>query len=1034
MKTKINEEPIDFTSEEDLKVKVILPYLNSLGIDLSEISLEKSFSIILGKSEYKKKANRISGRLDILCKRGSNNLFIIEVKADKHKITSEDIDQGISYARLAHPIAPFVIITNGKETQIFDSIKKIELKGENIAAESVFWANGCELTAGYEINLRYEALKHFIGYSIENLKLFSRSQYEGRMLPLKGDNKKYIPELFLPREEINNYFREFMESNSTCFALIGESGVGKTNYICSLVEKFSEDYIVLFFNTGELIRSITDSIKEDFNWIFSPQLEPSEIIRRLKYLSNACKHKVCIFFDAIDEAHSKEFVLDLNDFVRKLNEFKNIKICVSCKINEWDKFLIHKGNPTSISEYMFSIINKYDVISDKHNSETNKRKGLIINRFNQNEIKVLDKMYQSYYKYQGELLGNIKDECKLGFMLRVVAEVYQNLSLPNVIDTIKLFEKYLDMKFCKIDKSEIAINYLIEIGKILLKNGAKSDLLFYHQIEESELREHLKLSVNDENLPELFSYNILNKIEAGYGQKFIGFYYSKIQDYVVAVLVLRLPFLSNEDFRKTIPALFKNPSAQSAISWYSLIANEGHKEIFLEYKQTRALIFLNEYIYIIEKCFPNLKDKFEPYTSDKIGIVISNMHHSYGFYSLNGNRQNLVVVDFAPEDSITSDMTGRHTSDFFKLGVQTVKYNRDNFITINPKEAAIEDIQKQLEKIVEKGQLNESNNIDLNIEKIFLILFYYGKQLNLPTPTQQIYNFLPRYNHLIPIDCKKIKNQILFFYAFLHCKDVYTQKLLDSNKIPVSNHGNIISYSVDNKLINYEEIHQQTINMLNENKPIPIVRISGDFPPFSVLLESLKIVSNKYEVIKEPILPEPNIPIDEINKKIIQSGRYLYNNSDAIISQYSDEQLKKYLESFYTLYISEYKILVETCFNFFKDKLPLYSSLPVHLYVEALTNKTNNWTLKYCIMKVKPENTVIEVVINPSLSKFNSIDDDIFEGCSAMGLENIFSNEHNFFSIDNRLNLNRVNGFCVIRNWVYGKIFEELKYILENIE
>src|SRR5687768_7476732 len=97
-------------NEEEIRGKLLLPFLNDLGFDVSEISLEKSFSIRLGRSKH-----IITGRSDILCKRNGINLFIIELKKDSISIEQEDIEQGISYARLlTDNIAPFTIITNGK--------------------------------------------------------------------------------------------------------------------------------------------------------------------------------------------------------------------------------------------------------------------------------------------------------------------------------------------------------------------------------------------------------------------------------------------------------------------------------------------------------------------------------------------------------------------------------------------------------------------------------------------------------------------------------------------------------------------------------------------------------------------------------------------------------------------------------------------------------------------------------------------------------------------------------------------------------
>jgi type I site-specific restriction endonuclease len=147
-------------NEEEIRSKLLLPYLNDLGFDLSEILLEKSFTIRLGKSKHP-----IKGRSDILCKRNGKNLFIIELKNDSISINQEDIEQGISYARLlTDNIAPFTIITNGKTTRIFDSISREELTGTEIFKQSSYWQNGCTLSTDIDLQIRYEALKNFVGF------------------------------------------------------------------------------------------------------------------------------------------------------------------------------------------------------------------------------------------------------------------------------------------------------------------------------------------------------------------------------------------------------------------------------------------------------------------------------------------------------------------------------------------------------------------------------------------------------------------------------------------------------------------------------------------------------------------------------------------------------------------------------------------------------------------------------------------------------------------------------------------------------
>ena len=65
-------------------------------------------------------------------------------------MTDEDRDQAVSYARLVHPIAPYAIITNAKETKIYDSVSK-----DCLSPEDLVLVDGREVTLPDD--LRYEA-------------------------------------------------------------------------------------------------------------------------------------------------------------------------------------------------------------------------------------------------------------------------------------------------------------------------------------------------------------------------------------------------------------------------------------------------------------------------------------------------------------------------------------------------------------------------------------------------------------------------------------------------------------------------------------------------------------------------------------------------------------------------------------------------------------------------------------------------------------------------------------------------------------
>jgi predicted type IV restriction endonuclease len=87
-------------NEETIKNTIILPYFQALGFDKSQLEFETSFTIRLGIFTYKIEGakDKTTGRLDILFKKNGENLFVVETKAEGHKITNDDKLQAISYA------------------------------------------------------------------------------------------------------------------------------------------------------------------------------------------------------------------------------------------------------------------------------------------------------------------------------------------------------------------------------------------------------------------------------------------------------------------------------------------------------------------------------------------------------------------------------------------------------------------------------------------------------------------------------------------------------------------------------------------------------------------------------------------------------------------------------------------------------------------------------------------------------------------------------------------------------------------------
>ena len=272
MKSKKTSE----MNEETFKNRIIVPFLDSIGYHAEQLSFEDNFTLKLGKNTIKKK-DYISGRLDILVLLDNEPFIIWELKREKHEITSEEINQAISYSRLTEQITPFTIVSNGDETHIYNTITKKEIKKDELNTDLV----NCSFNEA--IKLKKEALVDIICYSNDNLTKFI-NRINNRELDRLRDNK-YIKELYVERKNIHDKFNEFLNNDKKIFFINGNSGIGKTNIICNLVESNMNNNTILFYTSCFIEKSILNSLLEDFNFAFDEQLYYRQLFNIINLLS-----------------------------------------------------------------------------------------------------------------------------------------------------------------------------------------------------------------------------------------------------------------------------------------------------------------------------------------------------------------------------------------------------------------------------------------------------------------------------------------------------------------------------------------------------------------------------------------------------------------------------------------------------------------------------------------------------------------------------------------------------------------------------
>ncbi|WHT39461.1 type I restriction enzyme HsdR N-terminal domain-containing protein [Myroides sp. mNGS23_01] len=336
-------------SEDDLRTKIIYPWLRGNGISDKDIRVEHSINIQLGKG-----IRNINSRADVLVKNSQGqNLFIIEVKRPKHKLKDEDKTQAISYARSLSDsdggIAPFSVLTNGIESKIFDSISGERIDGDIVLSNHPYLKEGFKISADAIKEKAAEALEYLISVCSENLYIFCKAQVEDKMQLLKSDDiysgRKYIPELYVQREknnqELDNRISDKLD-NPNVVLVNGSPQQGKTCFVCNRVEYYlSKGYFVMFYPAISLKKGLLYEILEDFQWEFKQEFTAQSIINKITKIVKQTGKKAILFIDGWNEMSQN--AIELNNECKRIDS-KEIKIVLSTTSSSLDRLLIDQAD------------------------------------------------------------------------------------------------------------------------------------------------------------------------------------------------------------------------------------------------------------------------------------------------------------------------------------------------------------------------------------------------------------------------------------------------------------------------------------------------------------------------------------------------------------------------------------------------------------------------------------------------------------------------------------------------------------------
>jgi hypothetical protein len=926
-------------TEEDLRSLLVMPYLSALGIGPDRIRTEQSFTLRLGHHVVVKDASRksVGGRLDVLVTNDRQEpLFVAELKRESEPLTEEDRDQGISYARLMTPMAPFVLLTNGREARVYDTVTTGELTAEAIPGRWSEWCAGRVLAGADSLRLRHEALQHFISYSEENLRIFLAAQRRSRMASLRGEpgtlEKKYLPDVYVPRSGAEGAIREFLRGESSAFVLAGPSGSGKTNEMCAQAERLSEEYPLLFLNGTELHGSLANWVADEFNWHFSEHLTLPQICSRLATFADRAGRPFLIVVDAIDEAALAEGPRALSGLADHLAAFGGrVRLVLSLKNSEWPRFARLGGNESPLARHT------YRPAAEPEGEPAARPVGtrvpvpsFALEHFSTAERDAAVECYRDSFRLVGrfphELLRAVRDP----FLLRMVAEAYAGggAELPWDMGEAEILRRYLTQKLEKLDDERARVDVLqgaVALARTLLQApydpvdrrarewGLDGEASRPQTVPEGAVLEQLGPSGARANAIDLGAsiglFLLATDLE---GRRNLGFQYDRVRDFVVAIHLLRMDGLDREEFRRGLEEWVRFPLTRDALRFYLRAPSATHSAVLREFARVQATRFLDAYESIRGVLGAVVQERVAPEVPGPAGVI----------YEIDDEGRWLVAL-FRAEDAAERVLEIRgygaglwNREPMRPFAVRTRGGGEWDLILRDPDTRAAEWMLEELRKLVKEGGLDDRSSEFLQVEKVFAITNRYREKLGLPArPSGGGRATIEFPVDLLPLDLEDLYRRAHAWRGGEYYQEVYTREVCDRMIREARARGEslgLVSVTIEHEQA--AEWRRQAWEEASQGRRFPRFPASRGAVVNS-LIEALDLLRPTHARLAELHLPGPDQAPDR--------------HMPHVEASYSKAQLGHLLEAFFAGVLEEYPRVARANLGPIAERLSLLQRAPL---------------------------------------------------------------------------------------------------------
>ncbi|MDW8027854.1 MAG: tetratricopeptide repeat protein [Armatimonadota bacterium] len=320
--------------------------------------------------------------------------------------------------------------------------------------------------------------------------------------------RRYIPQVYHPRKEMESELEAFLKGSKTGFLLLGEAGIGKTNLLCRKVEEWRErGEIVLFYAGHQLPASSEGNVQLLKERIMQDLYLTGDFLELLNFLRKEGRRLIFVV-DGVNE-HSNPVALlkCLCNFAQSYFG-KNLKVIFSFRSAFFDKALqaLAEGKSEEQKRSLEAGLFPSSVFQVRMVEREGRKVETYRFTLERMEEKELEAIYEAYRAYEGRfdpvtgkwvrfrpttpfasLTPSVRSMLTHPWYLRMVMEAYDGKPIPQRLWAGEVLKAFCDAKIYgrtheERERFAARADLVDELVKLMRKN--KTDTFRRDQMHE----------------------------------------------------------------------------------------------------------------------------------------------------------------------------------------------------------------------------------------------------------------------------------------------------------------------------------------------------------------------------------------------------------------------------------------------------------------------------------------------------------------------------------------------------------------------